>query len=77
MQVDPKILGLIVVAILVIVVVIVVAMAQRRKAALRQRFGGEYERAVQERGSVPPNGKGTRIAGGLCSRALWMIPDSR
>ena len=51
MQVDPKILGLIVVAIVVIVVVIAVAMAQRRKAALRQRFGGEYERAVQERGS--------------------------
>ncbi len=51
MQVDPKILGLVVVAILVIVVVIAVAIAQRRKAALRQRFGGEYERAVQERGS--------------------------
>jgi hypothetical protein len=51
MQVDPKILGLIVVAVLAIVAVIAVVMAQRRKAALRQRFGGEYERAVRERGS--------------------------
>jgi hypothetical protein len=51
MQVDPKILGLIVVAIVVIAIVIAVAIAQRRKAALRQRFGGEYERAVRERGS--------------------------
>ncbi len=51
MEVDPKIIGLIVVAIVVIVIVIAVAIAQRRKAALRQRFGGEYERAVQERGS--------------------------
>ncbi len=51
MQVDPKILGLIVLAIVVVIVVIAVATAQRRKAALRQRFGGEYERAVRERGS--------------------------
>ena len=51
MQVDPKILGLIVVAIVVVVIVIAVAIAQRRKTALRQRFGGEYERSVQERGS--------------------------
>ncbi len=50
MQVDPKIVALVVVAILVVVVIGIV-MAQRRKAALRQRFGGEYERAVRERGS--------------------------
>ena len=51
MQMDPKMIVLIAVAIVVIVVVIAVALAQRRKAALRQRFGGEYERAVRERGS--------------------------
>ena len=50
MQVDPKIVALVVVAIPVVVVIGIV-MAQRRKAALRQRFGGEYERAVRERGS--------------------------
>jgi hypothetical protein len=50
MQVDPKILGLIVVAVLVIAGLAVFAM-QRRKAALRQRFGPEYERTVRERGS--------------------------
>ena len=50
MNVDPKILGLIVVAIGVIVVIAVVAM-QRRKAALRQRFGHEYDRRVREHGS--------------------------
>lgn len=47
---DPKIIVLVVVAILVIVAIAVVAM-QRRKAALRQRFGSEYERAVKEEGS--------------------------
>jgi hypothetical protein len=50
MQIDPKIIAVIVVAIL-IVVAIAVIVAQRRKAALRERFGGEYERAVRERGS--------------------------
>ena len=47
---DPKITVLIVVAILV-VAAIAVAISQRRKAALRQRFGSEYERAVKEQGS--------------------------
>ncbi len=50
MNVDPKIIGLVVVAILVVVGIAVVMM-QRRKAALRQRFGTEYERAVREHGS--------------------------
>ncbi len=51
MQVDPKLLAIIVVAVLVLVVLAVVMMAQRRKAALRSRFGNEYERTVRERGS--------------------------
>jgi hypothetical protein len=50
MQVDPKILALVVVAILAIIV-IAVLLSKQRKAALRRRFGGEYERAVRERGS--------------------------
>lgn len=47
---DPKIIFLVVVAILVIVLIAIVAM-QRRKAALRQRFGPEYDRALKEQGS--------------------------
>lgn len=50
MNVDPKVIGLVVLAILVIVALAIVAM-QRRKAALRHRFGSEYDRAVQEKGS--------------------------
>lgn len=50
MDVDPKLVALLVVAVLVVVGIVVV-MARKRKAALRQRFGGEYERAVRERGS--------------------------
>lgn len=50
MNMDPKIVGLIVVVILVVAAAAIVAM-QRRKAALRSRFGSEYERAVQEHGS--------------------------
>jgi hypothetical protein len=33
-------------------VIVALAIAKRRKAALRERFGPEYERAVKERGSV-------------------------
>ncbi len=50
MHVDPKILGLVVVVILALVAVVGVMM-QRRRAALRQRFGPEYERTVRARGS--------------------------
>lgn len=50
MNVDPKIIALVVVVILVIAAIAVVAM-QRRKAALRSRFGSEYERTVREQGS--------------------------
>ena len=51
MNVDPKILGLIVAAVIVVVAVIAFAMVQRRKAAIRERFGPEYVRTVKERGS--------------------------
>lgn len=51
MQIDPKTLVVIVLVIVAIVVIVAAVMAQRRKAALRQRFGPEYERAVKERGS--------------------------
>jgi hypothetical protein len=47
---DPKIIALVVVAILVIAAIAVMVL-QRRKAALRQRFGSEYERTVKEQGS--------------------------
>jgi hypothetical protein len=51
MQVDPKIVAIVVVLVAVIAV-IAVLMAQRRKtSALRQRFGGEYDRTIRERGS--------------------------
>jgi len=49
-NIDPKILGIIVAAIVVIVIAALWATS-RRKAALRQRFGPEYDRTVRERGS--------------------------
>lgn len=51
MQLDPRTIGLIAVAVIVLVAILVIVNLQRRKAALRQRFGPEYERAVRERGS--------------------------
>jgi hypothetical protein len=51
MQVDPKILTIVVVAVVALIAIAVVVTLQRRKAALRQRFGTEYERTVRERGS--------------------------
>ena len=50
MNLDPKIIAIVVVAILVVVAIALVIM-QRRKTALRQRFGSEYERTVKEQGS--------------------------
>lgn len=50
MNIDPKILAIILVAI-VVVVGAAVLLASRRKAALRERFGPEYDRSVRERGS--------------------------
>ena len=50
MQMDPKMLVLVVVVVVAIVAIALILM-QRRKAALRQRFGSEYDRAVQEGGS--------------------------
>lgn len=50
MQVDPKIVGLIV-AVVVVLIAVIAVILQRRKAALRQRFGPEYDRTVRERGS--------------------------
>jgi len=51
MQVDPKILALVVVVIVVLSVIAVIIVQRRKAAALRQRFGREYERTVRERGS--------------------------
>ena len=51
MQIDPKILAAIVIAIVVLIVIAVIVGIQRRKAALRQRFGTEYDRVARERGS--------------------------
>jgi hypothetical protein len=50
MQMDPKIIALIVGVVIAIVAIALILM-QRRKAALRQRFGSEYDRAVREGGS--------------------------
>jgi hypothetical protein len=49
-NIDPKILAIIVVGI-VVIVAIAIWLVTRRKAALRERFGPEYDRAVRERGS--------------------------
>jgi hypothetical protein len=51
MHVDPKIVGVVIVAILALSAIALVVAAQRRKVALRQRYGTEYERAVREHGS--------------------------
>ena len=51
MHVNPTIVAVVVVAVLALVVIAVVITQQRRKRALRQRFGTEYDRAVRERGS--------------------------
>ena len=50
MQMDPKMLALIVIVVIAIVAIALIFL-QRRKAALRQRFGSEYDRAVREGGS--------------------------
>jgi hypothetical protein len=49
-NIDPKILAIIVVG-MVVIVAIAIWLVTRRKAALRERFGPEYDRAVRERGS--------------------------
>lgn len=53
MQVDPKVVVVVVVVVatLVLAAIVFLAVNQRRKAALRKRFGTEYDRAVRERGS--------------------------
>lgn len=51
MNLDPKMLAIIVVVIVVVAVVAIMVMKERRKAALRERFGPEYDRTVKERGS--------------------------
>src|SRR5947208_11891276 len=50
MQMDPKMVVLLVIVVIAIVVIALILM-QKRKAALRQRFGSEYDRAVREGGS--------------------------
>jgi hypothetical protein len=49
-NIDPTILAIIVGVIVVVAIAAIWAMS-RRKAALRERFGPEYDRAVRERGS--------------------------
>ena len=39
------------VAVIIVAAVVVAALRQRRSATLQQRFGPEYDRAVQQRGS--------------------------
>ncbi len=51
MQVDPKIIGLAVIVIVALIAIAVVVANRRKKEALRQRFGTEYDRTVRERGS--------------------------
>jgi hypothetical protein len=51
MHVNPTIVAVVVVAVLALLAIAVVITQQRRKTALRQRFGTEYDRAVRERGS--------------------------
>ena len=50
MNIDPRILAVIV-GLIVVVVIAAIVIAQRRKSALRERFGPEYDRTVRERGS--------------------------
>jgi hypothetical protein len=51
MQMDPKIIGLAVIVILALIAVALIVVNKRKKEALRQRFGTEYDRTVRERGS--------------------------
>ena len=51
MHANPTMVALFVVAALVLVAIAFLITQQRRKTALRQRFGKEYDRAVRERGS--------------------------
>jgi hypothetical protein len=50
MQMDPKMLVLLVIVVVAVIAIALILM-QRRKAALRQRFGSEYDRVVREGGS--------------------------
>lgn len=52
MEMDPKIIIAIVVAVVVIALVAWAIVRSRRTAALKSRFGPEYERALRERGSA-------------------------
>ena len=49
---DPKIIIAIVVAVVVIAAIVWAVARNRRTAALKSRFGPEYERAVRDRGSA-------------------------
>lgn len=49
---DPKIIIAIVVAVIVIAAIAWAVARNRRTAALKNRFGPEYERAIRERGSA-------------------------
>jgi hypothetical protein len=51
MHINPTLLVAVVIAVLVVVALVIVLQAKRRKAALQQRFGKEYDRTVKERRS--------------------------
>ncbi len=51
MHANPTTVAVIVIAVLVLLAIGILVMQRRRKAALQQRFGKEYDRAVRERGS--------------------------
>jgi hypothetical protein len=51
MHASPTLIAVIVIVVLVVIAVVVAVQAKRRKAALQQRFGKEYDRTVRERRS--------------------------
>jgi hypothetical protein len=49
--IDPKMLAIIVIGVIVALVIVWAVVRKQRTAALRQRFGPEYERTVREHGT--------------------------
>jgi len=51
MHINPIVVAVVIIAVLVVVAVVIMVQTQRRKAALQQRFGKEYDRTLRERRS--------------------------